>query len=326
MRRVVGGVLLALGAFMIVAALLLPTYGASGLVKIPLDQFSETVAEAQGATVFSVPDLKEREGVNLVATRRVKSDVKAGSSDTVVFDVFLRVEDPDLVVDDPKDRVVTATTDRVALDRRTSEAVKCCDENVNGEPTEHRGLTYKFPFGTEKKTYQYFDNTALKTYPIRFVNTEQIEGIEAYKFQMTAEPVEIDQLEVPGSLVGSTEKTVEAPRFYTNTRTIWVEPTSGVIVKGQEEQLHTLRDENGDDKVTLVNATLTWNDETVEQQSELAKENSDKISLITKTLPIALGIIGVVLLLVGLFLLFSGRRRTTVGRRRAHRHSEPVSV
>jgi Porin PorA len=326
MRRVVGGVLLALGSFILVAAVLLPTYGASGLVKIPLDQFTETVAEAEGATVFSPAELKERDGVNLVATRRVKSDVKAGSSDTVVFDVFLRVEDPDLQVDDPKERVISASTDRVALDRRTSEAVSCCDENVNGEPTEHKGLTYKFPFDTEKKTYQYFDNTALKSYPIRFVKTEEIEGVDAYKFQMTVEPVQIAELEVPGNLVGSTEKSVKAPRFYTNIRTIWVEPTSGVIIKGQEEQMHTLRDANGDDKVTLVNATLTWNDETVEKQSELAAENRDRISLLTTTLPIVLGVLGVLLLLVGLFLLISGRRNGTVGRRRASRHSEPVSV
>lgn len=324
MRRVVGGVLLALGSCLLVGAVLLPTYGESGLVKIPLDQFSETVAEATGATVFDPATLKERPDVDLVATRRVRSDVKAGSSDRVVFDVFLRVEDPDMVVDDPKKRVVSATTDRVALDRRSSEAVACCNENVNGDEAKHQGLTYKFPFNTEKKTYQYYDNTAKKTYPIRFLDTEDIEGHEAYKFQMTVDPVEIGTVPL-GGVIGNSS--VDAPRFYSNTRTIWVEPTTGVIVKGREEQLHTARNDAGEDKMTLVKADLVWNDATIKKQAGEAQKSVDDINTLTKTLPIALGVVGVVLALIGIVLLLSGRRGNTGGSRRADgRKKTPVSV
>jgi hypothetical protein len=309
MRRVVGGVLLALGSFLIVAALMLPTYAESGLVKIPLDQFSETVAEADGATVFSTKTFAEEQGVKLIATRRVKSDVKSGSSDRVVFDVFLRVENPALEVDDPKNRVISGGTDRVALDRRTSEAVACCNENVNGKDTKHKGLTYKFPFNTEKKTYQYFDNTSLRSYPIRFVDTEDVNGIEAYKFQMTVDPVEIGTVPL-AKVIDKNSTESDAPRFYSNTRTIWVEPRTGVIVKGQEDQKHTARDADGEDAITLVDASLVWNDETIEKQTGEAKKSLDRINMLTRTLPIGLGIAGAVLVLVGLALLLTGRRST----------------
>ena len=69
-----------------------------------------------------------------------------------MWDVFVKVVDED-------GQLVTATTDRVALDRSTSEAVNCCDESLNGAPTKHEGIEYKFPFDAEKKTYQYFDTT-----------------------------------------------------------------------------------------------------------------------------------------------------------------------
>lgn len=311
MRRVVGGVLLALGSFLLVAALLLPTYAEARLVKIPLDQFSETVAEADGATIVIPPTFEEKDGVKLVATRRVKADTKNSSEKRVVFDVFVRVEDADRVVTDPKLRVITASRDRVALDRRTSEAVTCCNERIDGTDVEHKGLTYKFPFGTEKKTYQYFDNTAKAAGPIRYVGSEQLEGQEVYKFEMNVEPVKIGELPL-GKLIGSTE--TNAPRFYTNTRTIWVEPVSGVIVKGREEQLHTLRNEAGEDKLTLVKADLIWNDATIKKQSDTAKDSKDRIGLVTRVLPLTLGVLGGVLVVFGLVLLVAGR---SAGKRRA---------
>jgi hypothetical protein len=102
----------------------------------------------------------------------------------------------------------------------------------------------------------------------------------------------------------------ESPRFYSNTRTIWVEPRTGVIVKGQEDQKHTARDADGEDAITLVDASLVWNDETIEKQTGEAKKSLDRINMLTRTLPIGLGIAGAVLALLGLALLLTGRRST----------------
>ncbi|GAB3950678.1 DUF3068 domain-containing protein [Micromonospora vulcania] len=302
MRSTSGAVLVAAGAFLIVGAVATPLTLAPALVKLPLDQSSVTISTAQNATVLDFSTLSERSEVGLTAHRAVRGDVDAGNADRTVFNVGVRV------IDDAG-KEITLSTDRVALDRRTAEAVACCAEDINGTPFKHEGLTYTFPFGTEKKTYQYFDNSARKSYPAKFVGTEELQGLTVYKFEMTAEPIQISEIKVPGNLVGSTEPTVTAGRYYANTRTLWVEPDSGVIVKGQEKQLQTLRDATGADKIKIIDATLTFTEETQKQQAKAAKDARGQINLLTGVLPIALGALGILLLLLGLFLVVRASRR-----------------
>ncbi|MFC0030610.1 DUF3068 domain-containing protein [Micromonospora chaiyaphumensis] len=302
MRPTSGAILVAAGAFLIVGAVATPLAVAPALVKVPLDQSSVTVSEAKNATVLDFSTLSERNGVNLTAHRAVRGDVDAGNADRTVFNVGVRV------IDDA-DKEITVSTDRVALDRRTAEAVACCAEAVNGAPFKHEGLTYTFPFGTEKKTYQYFDNTARKSYPAEYVSTEKLQGLTVYKFEMTIEPVKISEIDVPGHLVGSTQPTVTAGRFYANTRTLWVEPDSGVIVKGQEKQLQTLRDETGADKIKIIDATLVFTEDTQKQQAKAAKDARGQIALLTTVVPIVLGLVGLALLLLGLFIIIRAARR-----------------
>jgi hypothetical protein len=307
MRPASGAVLVAAGTFLVVGAVAMPLYVAPALVKVPLDQSSETYSKAQNATVLDFATLSERTGVNLTAARAVRGDVDAGNSERAVFDVGVSVTDD--AAANPEDGKITYNTDRVALDRRTAEAVACCAENVNGSPFKHEGLTYTFPFGTEKKTYQYFDNTARKAYPIEYVATEELLDLTVYKFEMTAEPVEISQIDVPGSLVGSTEPTVTAGRYYANTRTLWVEPVSGVIVKGQEQQLQTLRDSTGTDRVKIIDATLTFTEKTQQQQAKAARDARQQINLLTVVVPIVLAVLGALLVLLGIFVTLRGGRR-----------------
>ena len=302
MRPTSGAILVAAGAFLIVGAVATPLAVAPALVKVPLDQSSVTVSEAKNATVLDFSTLAERSGVNLTAHRAVRGDVNAGNADRTVFNVGVRVIDE-------AGKEITVSTDRVALDRRTAESVACCAEAVNGAPFKHEGLTYTFPFGTEKKTYQYFDNTARKAYPAEYVGTEKLQGLTVYKFEMTAEPIKISEIDVPGNLVGSAQPTVTAGRFYANTRTLWVEPDSGVIVKGQEKQLQTLRDETGADKIKIIDATLVFTEDTQKQQAKAAKDARGQINLLTTVLPIVLGVVGLLLLLLGLFIIVRAARR-----------------
>jgi hypothetical protein len=297
--------------FLVVAAILLPTYAAPALVKVPLDQDSQSVAEAKGATVFRVATLSEENDVDLKAIRTVRGDVKDGDADRAVFDVFVYVKDS-------AGKEVTYNTDRVALDRRSAEAVTCCGENVNGTATKHKGLSYKFPFNTEKKTYQYFDTTARKSYPIRYTGTEKIKGVEVYVFRMTAEPVKIGELKLPGTLLGSSEQLATAERYYSNTRTIWVEPESGVIIKGREEQRQTFRNAEGQDKVTVIDANLEFNDKTVTEALKTADDANSIKALLSTTLPWIFGIVGALLVLAGLALVVTGRpTQARGGHRRA---------
>jgi len=296
MRRVVGAVVLALGTFMVVAAVLLPTYVASNLVKTPLDQYTVSVATSDNATVFDVDTLTVQQNVPVQATRTVKADVRASTDDVVVFDEFLVVENT------KSNKQVTFSSDRVGLDRRTGEAVKGFDAAVDDEPTTHTGVEYKWPFGAKKKSYQFFDTTTKKPYTARYVSSEKIGGLEAYKYQMEIPATKIGELDVPGNLVGSTAPDVKADRYYKNVRTVWVEPKTGVILKGSEEQSQTLRDTAGADRVTLFAATLTFDRQTIDEAVSLAKDSISKINLVSTVAPLVVGILGVILIVVGLFL------------------------
>ena len=84
---------------------------------------------------------------------------------------------------------------------------------------------------------------------------------------------------------------------------MWVEPVTGVIVKGQEVQHQVFRDAAGADAVTLVDVTLTFNEKTQKQQADLAKDGRSKKALLGTWAPLALILLGVILLIVGLVIL-----------------------
>lgn len=295
MRRGVGMVLVGLGVFLLVLGVLLRFYAYPALAKAPLDQDSETVSVAPDSTYLDIGALEVVEGETLTATRRVQGDVAAGNDDRAVWDVFVRVENE-------ANDLVTATTDRVAFDRKTSEAINCCGESLNGDAAKHEGIEYKFPFNAEKTTYQYFDTTLGEAFDMVYQESEEVGGVTVYRYEQRIEPVQIAELEVPGSLIGRSEDSVPVGRFYSNTRRVWVEPDTGVIVKGQEEQFSTLRDDTGEDVLTVTDATLTFNRATVAEQAKTAKDNARTLGLLRTLGPAVLGLVGLILLVLGLAL------------------------
>jgi hypothetical protein len=303
-------VVFGLGVFFLVIAAALQFYAVPNLVKIPLSQNKTSVSEATDVTYLDYSVLEIKTAQNLRATRKIRSDVRASSDDHVVFDEFLTVENADT------GKLVSATTDRVALDRHDAHAVNCCNEAVESKPTEHTGLTYTFPLGTEKKTYQYFDTTALKAFPMEFQGTENLGGLTVYRFRQTVPEQVLSQKGVPGSLIGRSEPLLTADQVYSNTRTVWVEPTSGMIVKGQEEQLQVLRADGGPD-TTVLKAKVAFTEDNVAAGVKEAKSKRSEITLISKTLPTAALAVGILLVLVGIVLLLVGRRGSSAGRRRA---------
>jgi hypothetical protein len=316
MRRGVAIVLVGLGVFFVALALLLRFYVVPSLLVTPIDQFAESFAPGTG-TVFNPATLVEEDNVDMVAHRTLRGDVAASSDDVGVWDESLLLEKSD-------GSLINASTDRVAWDRKTGEAVHCCGEAVDGVPIKHTGLSYKFPFGTEKKTYQFFDTTAKKAYPMTYKGSEQIQGLTVYRFEQPIDPVQIGESEVPGDLVGETVPSVTVPRFYDNVRTVWVEPVTGVIVKGQEKQHQVFRNSAGEDAVTLVDVTLTFNEKTQKQQGDLAKDGRSKAALLGTWAPLALGLLGVILLVLGLVMI--ARRDDGADEGHGSRRRDPVAV
>jgi hypothetical protein len=302
------------GAFLLTAAVLGWVYARPHLIKAPLNQNTTTVAEADGATYLKVdPDTKKitiEHGAKLRATRVVHGDVKAGSDSTVVYDVFLRLEN------EADNSLIKAYTDRVADDRRTALAVNCCGEKAEDTPVQHHGLSYKFPFGTEKRTYDLFDVQAKKPFPMRYKGTTSLDGVEVYRFEQRISDEVIGHQDVPGELVGQPSvPTVSAELRYSNVRTVWVEPVTGSIVKGEEVQKQELAASGS--RGTVLDADLVFTDQTV--AGRLSDARRDKLSAsVVSAVPALLAVLGLVLLLAGLLMVRAGRKPG------AHRAAEPA--
>jgi len=336
MRRVVGLVLLALGVFGIVLGLLLRFYAYDRLALVPLNQKSESVSQGE-MTVFYASKLEQERGVDVTATRLVQGNPTAAEAkpdgDVMVWDVGVVVEDGDGVV-------VNSSLDHLCLDRTTNAAVQPCagegiedneDDNKidSDDAVTHVGNSYKMPFGTEQTEYSYFDNVAKKAFPMRYDSTETIEGVETYKFVQTVPltKLAVPDLNLPGELVNKPqEDTVTVSRYYENTRTIWAEPYSGIIVKGQEEQKQTLRGSDGAELLTVFAGTLAFNEETVRNSAADASDARSQLRLVKTIGPAVLISVGALLVLLGLALTLLGGGASASGTpaRRSTKEPQPA--
>uniref|UniRef100_UPI0020294B07 DUF3068 domain-containing protein n=1 Tax=Pseudonocardia lacus TaxID=2835865 RepID=UPI0020294B07 len=314
-RRSIGLALLGIGAFCAVAAVAVRLFLVPQLVVLPLDQDGSSVATGTGVTVFYPGDLEQRSGVSVRAGRDVIGDPRAPDAGPDVA-----VWTASLLITDSEGALIGVTEDRVCLDRHTAQAVQpCASERLNGDNrVSHSGLSYTFPFGVEQRDYEMFDTTAQRPFPARFVGEEQIEGTTVYKFEQEVPETVTERREVPAQLAGGVEGTgdVAVERIYTNVRTVWVEPTSGVIVNGQEQQRQFFRTPDGTEGVTLIEGTLRFDDETVAAGLARALDASNRITLITTTLPIGLGVVGLLALVGGALLVGSAQRGAAPARGR----------
>lgn len=315
MRRGVGIVLIGLGVFLVVLAALLRFTVVPAIAKAPLSPGEDTGGVTQtdqngvAAVLLDPATLTERTDVPLTATRFTRGDVPASQTsealadDLAIYESFIRTEDN-------TGTVVTASTIRVAFNRVTSELSNCCGANYDGQEIEFAGINpLKFPMFTEPKEYRYFDATLEEAVPIQYVGTEDLEGLSVYRFEQTIEARQIGTLEVPGDLVGFPLPTFVAPRYYANERTLWVEPTTGAIVKGEERQLQTLRGPDGTDKVTVIDAVVGTSASEVSEGVSTTSSLASQIRLFNDTLPLIGGIAGIVLLVVGIILVAIRPRR-----------------
>ena len=303
-------VLIGLGVFFVGVAALARFYAYPTLAVAPAGQIAHTVSAGPDATIFSVADLKEKKGVELEARRTVRGDVAAAEKISKALNRKVVVFDTAVVTDDSKnyqfpddssktdEMPLSFVQERVVLDAHTGEAVRwnpSGDDNsgeyiattlekadrLKPDPKSalfkgHEGLVLKFPFGTEKKTYQFWDTTLRKAFPITYKETTKLDGLKVYVFEQDIPKQEVPlakPLEVPGSLVDQLgQDSVEVQRTYKNTRTLWVEPVTGAIIKGREQQLATIA-YDGEDKLTATKVTIAYDDATVKKNVKGAVEN-----------------------------------------------------
>lgn len=311
MRRVIGAVLVGLGVFAIVLTILLPTVVVAKSKKTPLDLNITQRSSGNAALLDSATNTTRNVAVR--ATRVVHSDSHAsdGKNTTVnegLCIVVVQGDTPDCVPSSDS-RLLSVTTDRVTTDRKSAQAVHVAkyNENVNGDTSiRHSGMAYKWPIDAKKKTYQFFETNLKKAFPAQYKGTSKIKGLTVYEYVCETGT---QTYQVQGLFPGT----------YADTRTVWVEPRTGAIIKGVEHTVQAL-----DSGEVALDATFTFDPAAIDFQANFAKSKINDLKKAQLWGPLVLGILGLAALIGGVLLLRStGRAGTDPGRRAIRRGSPP---
>ena len=287
--RKLGMVLAGLGGFLVMLAILAKFYAPGQLMKTPLDVDSTTNASGRAAVGDGATEPVK--GTQLTRADSAKSDGKVVvfvSSSCLIFD---RDDAPSCVnADDPDQRLITASVENFATDRVTAMAVND-PKYLPPDATAREGLQNKWPFDVEKKTYPYWDDNVNQVVNANYEGTEDVDGIDAYKFHAVVSDV---PYEVTDGVMGT----------YSKDSFIWVEPVTGSFVKVSYHMEQTT--DTGDNFITL---DLAYTDDEVADSVKDAKSSRDKLNLVRNTVPLIGLVAGIPLLVIGLVLTARGGKK-----------------
>lgn len=246
MRRDIGMVLAGLGAFLIVLAIALPTYIAGHVIKFPLNYYYKATLVGTNATYFSAPLVKEVTGANINAIYTLKGLGNQGNSSTAVWQVFTDLYDT--AYPSPSQAIELQST-TVAFDRKNADLKNCCGANFLGKTVNWSGIVgYVFPMNTQKTTYNVYNTTLMKTVPFTYAGTNNVDGINAYRFVSNVTPVK----------VGFTPLSSTDPEYYGVDQTYYVDPETGALLKVSESQdAYLVNPITSARTTTLLQVTLT---------------------------------------------------------------------
>jgi len=299
MRGIIGLILAGLGAFLILVAVLLPTWVVGQILKFPLNEYETATLQASNASYFNEPTLTERTGVTMEATYTIKGNASAGNSSTAVWNEY------SYVYDLTNHQTVQEMTRTFAFNRHTGELVDCCGASVNGDASVRQTgyVGYVFPIGTQKQTYQVFDTTLKKTMPFVYSGTANVNGIQAYIFVENVPPTQTGTVTLPGSFVKMSAASVTLGEYDAEHLIYYVDPETGALVDVNETQSTTLRTSpTAAPSLVGFDADLIATPASVTQIVALDNKGRNELSLLQTVLPLVFGIVGAVALLAGIFL------------------------
>ncbi|GAA4221896.1 hypothetical protein GCM10023075_11620 [Streptosporangium album] len=296
--RIPRAVLAGAGAFLVTLAALLRFYVYDSVLLLPLEQGRTYRMVAPAADYFDTATLTSHTGVPLVSTTTLSGDAGAGTRDTAVWVEFTSL--------------TTAAGDRIdyherraAFDRRTAMTVNCCGEYVDEDAgARQSGLAFRLPFRAEPRSYPMYDTTLRTVVPLRYEQQEQIDGLRTYRYTYTAGPAKIEDFpeQFPGKVLGLPQwRSLGVSRYAEVTRTIWVEPESGLTVKVAEKHRQGLRTPDGFERRVSLRADLVMSPEDVGAKVADARAFIRWVLTVRDLLP---GLF----LATGLLLIFFGAR------------------
>jgi hypothetical protein len=346
-RRIAGAALFGLGLLSLIVAAALAWVVVPAQKQVPYDlQPPDVVVEASNATFAQARTLPDGE-VEVTVERGglrnqtgIKPDYQAAADltgelaeKTLIWNVYQATDR----VDDGSP--VNRAESRIALDRVSGAAVPWsgqCHNDMKEVKTENVGCVpgnvnfagqlYLFPFGTEKKTYQYWDSGLGAALPMTFAAEEEYNGLPAYRFQQDVPsqtmPMDAELVEgligflAPGAHSGSVS--------YRASRTLWVEPQTGAIIGYQEQQHRELVPDVGA-PVVLFDASFGYDEKTNAAVLAEAEHGRYLLTMLGVYVPLGLAALGLVLVVLG--IVVARRRPRDEEHRPAHAaEPEPTAV
>src|ERR1035437_3707062 len=317
MRRAAGYVCLFLGALVLVVGVVAKPVLYHNLAKVALDQKTTLVSVGKHMSALQVSGagVKVLTDATLQNTKIVvgiPGKAKGNSAFWQYLVVNKEVGGQDL----------SYSQEGVSFDRVSGQATSCCGDYISAgtlqDPSAiqssftHKGLFFKFPFNTQKITYQWWDGDLGQTEPMKFLRTQQVQGVQTYVFQQKTGPVTYGtQKGVPGELF-NTKKPVDANEVYQNTRTLYVEPNTGLIINGVEQQNKRL-EAPGFSAVPITVGTIGYPPATIQKNTWDLGSNGTQLAFINGPLTWIGILVGLLLIAAGAFLVF-GSPTTAVSR------------
>lgn len=303
-------ILIGIGAFCVTMALLLKFYAYDKLAVVPYDQNTRQLVVDDSATFFDADNVRPGSG-KLTTTVTVIGDPDESERASEQTGRNVAVMSKGQVSDNNGEAPpMDASRQTFAIDRTTGEAVPWEGNSQNGQAKDfQKGLMIKFPFQTQKQTYNYYDGTIGKPMQMKYVGEETVKGLDTYKFQGTVPMTKFRTQDVPRGIFGLEDTGgVDADRLYANDRTIWVEPETGVMIKVVENQRQELRwNEPGARTVNALTTDSVMTDDTVQANVDEYATKAMLLKILRFWAPLLLGIIGIGLLLAGLALSLKAR-------------------
>jgi len=290
-------VLVALGAFLVVAAVVSQTWAPDNVKRTPIDVNSTTHLAGSADKLNPTTGKLESYPIYILDINQSDSNKSDGS-----VAVFLRTTcvvidkgQQQVCPDGKNPNVIDITVDQFATDRNTAMAVNN-PKYLPKDAVPHTGLVNKFPFSAQKTTYPYWDDVLKAPVDAVYQGTSEIKGVQTYVYRAVTKGAKVDV--IPG-----TDGSKPIKGTYDDVRQVYVDPRTGSIIDQTEDQQRYLTDGT---KILDLKAEFT----SAEQQVKVDETNTkwDQIHFALDTLPVVGYAAGIPLLVIGLVLLFIRRR------------------
>jgi hypothetical protein len=284
-------VLLFLGAFLLTTAGVSKFWGGHAAERTPLNSYQRTYLTGT-ASKLDPKTGKVQSGIPVKITNITQVDPHKSHGDTVVFVTSTCVNvdtgnPPDCLPKSDK-RMISDSQLNWAADRRTALAVS--DPAVtNRIPVQ--GLTNKWPFNAQPKTYPVWDDVSKTAPPATYVGNVTVQGVNCRQYHQVITDAPIN---LGNGIKG----------LYSLDETYTIDQRTGKIIDQKLHDVRTLKDGG----TTALDLTAEYTPQTISDNVKTAKDGAAQLKLIETTLPLVGLVVGLICLLVGGALLLLRRR------------------